>query len=323
MKSILFFDAKEYEKPWFDKYNDEEYIFDYIESKLDEKTVALAKGYDGVCIFVNDRANAAVIRRLAAFGVGIVALRCSGFNNVDIAEAEKCNVKIVRVPTYSPYSVAEHAVAMLLTLNRKIHRAYIRTRDFNFSLNHLIGFDLHGKTVGVIGTGRIGKTFIKICQGFGMHVLCYDIYPDKTENFEYVSLSELLKKSDVVSLHCPLTPTTYHIIGKEAFKNIKFGCILINTSRGALIDSEALLNALREGKLGGACLDVYEEEAELFYEDKSATGVKDELLSLIVSRPNVIVTSHQAYLTREALDDIARTTLSNFGKFFAERDKKI
>lgn len=322
MKSILFFDVKEYEKPWFNKYNDEEYIFDYIESKLDEKTVALAKGYDGVCIFVNDRANGAVIRELASYDVKLIALRCSGFNNVDIIEAEKCGVEVARVPTYSPYSVAEHAMAMLLTLNRKIHKAYIRTRDFNFSLSHLMGFDLHGKTVGVIGAGRIGKTFINICQGFGMRVLCYDIHPDQSEKFEYVPLDILLAESDVVSLHCPLTPDTYHIIDKAAFDKMKFGCVLVNTSRGALIDSEALLTALREGKLGGACLDVYEEEADLFYEDKSATGVKDELFSLIVSRPNVIVTSHQAYLTREALDDIARTTLANFDGFFSKNTQK-
>ena len=322
MKSVLFFDSKTYEKPWFDKYNQGAYDFDYIESKLDEKTVALAKGYDGVCIFVNDTANAAVIQKLHAYGVGIIALRCSGFKNVDMTEAEKCGIRVMRVPTYSPYSVAEHAMAMLLTLNRKIHKAYIRTRDFNFSLNHLIGFDLYGKTVGVIGTGRIGKTFVNICKGFGMRVLCYDIHPDPAAGLEYVSLEQLLAQSDVLSLHCPLTKETYHIIDKAALDTLKNGCILINTSRGALIDSEALLTALREGRLGGACLDVYEEEAELFYEDKSATGVKDELLSLIVSRPNVIVTSHQAYLTHEALDDIARTTLENFAEFFSKTDQK-
>lgn len=322
MKRILFYDAKTYEKPWFDKYNQEKYVFDYIESKLDERTVALAKGYDGVCIFVNDTANAVVIQKLKEYGIGIIALRCSGFNNVDMTEAERCGVTVNRVPEYSPYSVAEHAMALLLTLNRKIHKAYIRTRDFNFSLNHLIGFDLHGKTVGVIGTGRIGKAFINICKGFGMNVLCYDIFPDAGAGLNYVPLEKLLRESDVISLHCPLTKDTYHIIDQSALSCLKKGCIVINTSRGALIDSEALLTSLRAGSLGGACLDVYEEEAELFYEDKSATGVEDELLSLIVSRPNVIVTSHQAYLTEDALDDIARQTLSNFDRFFTQKGQK-
>ncbi len=313
---------KEYERPLFDEYNGDGFSFDYVESKLDEKTVALARGYDGVCIFVNDTASGAVIRRLKEYGVGLIALRCSGFNNVDMAAAEKCGIRVMRVPAYSPYSVAEHAAAMLLTLNRKIHKAYIRTRDFNFSLNHLIGFDLHGKTAGVIGTGRIGKTFIGICQGFGMRVLCYDVRPDPAAGLEYVPLERLLRESDVISLHCPLTEDTRHIVGKEAFAQMKAGCILVNTSRGGLIDSEALLGALLSGRLGGACLDVYEEEAGLFYEDKSVTGVQDELLSLIVSRPNVIVTSHQAYLTREALDEITRTTLSNFREFFGKTPEK-
>lgn len=318
MKSILFYDTKEYEKPWFEKHNAGRYVFDYIESKLDVKTAMLAEGYSAVCIFVNDTADAAVVRALKGAGVKLILLRCSGFNNVDMAEAEKQGITVKRVPAYSPYSVAEHAAAMLLTLNRKIHKAYIRTRDFNFSLNHLMGFDLHGKTVGVIGTGRIGKAFIDICRGFGMNVLCYDLYPDPDSGLVYVTLDGLLEKSDIISLHCPLDKSTYHILDGEAFQHIKKGCILINTSRGALIDSEALLTALQTGKLGGACLDVYEEEAGLFYEDNSARGVKDLTLSLLVSRPNVIVTSHQAYLTKEALEDIARTTLENIDSFFAQ-----
>ncbi|MBO5783252.1 MAG: 2-hydroxyacid dehydrogenase [Clostridia bacterium] len=321
MKNILFYDAKDYEKPWFDKYNQGAYSFDYIESKLDKRTVALAKGYDGICIFVNDEANAAVVQKLKSYGIGLIALRCSGYNNVDVAEAQKCGIAVERVAAYSPHSVAEHAMALLLTLNRKIHKAYIRTRDFNFSLNHLIGFDLHGKTAGVIGTGKIGKTFVKICQGFGMDTLCYDIAPDESGALKYVDLDTLFAQSDVISLHCPLTKDTYHVIDQSALLKMKKGCVLINTSRGALIDSEALLNSLLSGRLGGACLDVYEEEAMLFYEDNSATGVQDELLSLIVSRPNVIVTSHQAYLTHEALDDIARITLQNFDGFFAKKGK--
>ena len=322
MDSILFYDIKEYERPLFEAYNGGAFLFDYTESKLDEKTVALAKGYGAVCIFVNDAAGGAVIRKLKEYGVGLVALRCSGFNNVDMAAAEQCGVRVMRVPAYSPYSVAEHAMAMLLTLNRKIHKACIRTRDFNFSLSHLIGFDLHGKTAGVVGTGRIGRTFIGICQGFGMRVLCHDVRPDPAAGLEYAPMEQLLAESDVISLHCPLTEDTRYIIGKKAFSRMKEGCILINTSRGGLIDSEALLDALLSGKLGGACLDVYEEEAGLFYEDKSVTGVQDELLSLIVSRPNVIVTSHQAYLTKEALDEITRTTLANFRAFFAKYAEK-
>lgn len=323
MKSILFYDAKEYEKPWFEKYNAGKYVFDYVESKLDNKTVALAEGYAAVCIFVNDTADAAVIRALKEAGVKLILLRCSGFNNVDTAQAEKQGIEVKRVPSYSPYSVAEHAVAMLLTLNRKIHKAYIRTRDFNFSLNHLMGFDLHGKTVGVIGTGRIGKVFVDICRGFGMNVLCYDLFPDEKSNLSYVSLDALLENSDVISLHCPLNRSTYHILDGEAFRKIKNGCIVVNTSRGALIESEALLNALQTGRAGGACLDVYEEEAGLFYEDNSAAGVRDRILSLLVSRPNVIVTSHQAYLTKEALNDIARTTLENIDSFFEKKPQNV
>ena len=319
MKSILFYDTKDYEKPWFEKYNAGRYAFDYIESKLDYKTAMLAEGYDAVCIFVNDTADAAAVRALKGAGVKLVLLRCSGFNNVDMGEAERQGIAVKRVPAYSPYSVAEHAMAMILTLNRKIHKAYIRTRDFNFSLNHLMGFDLHGKTVGVVGTGRIGKAFIDICRGFGMNVLCYDLYPDPDSGLSYVTLDGLLEKSDIISLHCPLDKSTYHILDGEAFQRIKKGCILVNTSRGALVDSEALLSSLQTGKLGGACLDVYEEEAGLFYEDNSARGVKDPTLSLLVSRPNVIVTSHQAYLTKEALEDIARTTLENIDSFFAQK----
>lgn len=322
MQSVLFYDAKEYEKPWFEKYSAGRYKFDYIESKLDQRTVALAAGYEAVCIFVNDVADASVIRALKNLGVKLVLLRCNGYNNVDMGEAEKQGVVVKRVPAYSPYSVAEHAMAMLLTLDRKIHKAYIRTRDFNFSLNHLTGFDLHGKTAGVVGTGKIGRAFIGICRGFGMRVLCYDLYPNEECGSEYVSLPELLRESDVISLHCPLDKSTYHLLDAEAFRLMKKNCVLVNTSRGALVDSEALLDALSAGKIGGACLDVYEEEAGLFYTDNSATGVKDPVLSLLVSRPNVIVTSHQAYLTEEALDDIARVTLENIDDFFCTKSLK-
>lgn len=321
MKNILFYDVKEYEKPRFEEIKGGLYFFDYIESKLNEKTAVLARGYDAVCIFVNDSANEKTLKQLKEYGIGLLLLRCSGFNQVDMRAAEKLGISVLRVPGYSPYSVAEHAVAMLLTLNRKIHKAYIRTRDFNFSLNHLIGFDLHGKRVGVIGTGRIGRVFIDICKGFGMDVVCYDPYPDPENGLHYVSTDELFSTSDVISLHCPLTESSYHIIDKAALSRMKPTCVLINTSRGALVDSEALLAALTDKKLGGACLDVYEEESNLFYEDNSITGVEDRRLALLLARPNVIVTSHQAYLTQEALNDIANQTRRNLDDYFSKKVK--
>ena len=312
---IAFFDAKPYDKPSFDRYGEEHGItFKYFEAKLNEDTVDLARGFDGVCAFVNDTVNAAVIDRLAELGISIVAMRCAGYNNVDMRHAYG-RVHVVRVPAYSPYAVAEHAMAMLLTSIRRIHKAYIRSRDFNFSLSNLTGFDLHGKTVGVIGTGRIGRVFIDICRGFGMRVLCYDKFPfpglDNGDTVRYVDLPELFANSDIISLHCPLTEDTYHLIDTDSLQQCKRGVVLVNTSRGALVDAEALLEGIKSRHVGAACLDVYEEEGDLFFEDKSGHILDDDTLARLISMPNVIVTSHQAFLTVEALENIAETTVRN------------
>ena len=312
---IAFFDTKPYDKQAFDKYGEENGIsFKYYETKLSEDTVGLAGGADGVCVFVNDTVNAEVIDRLCEMNVKFIALRCAGFNNVDIKHALG-KIRVVRVPAYSPYAVAEHTMAMLLTSIRRIHKAYIRTRDFNFSLVGMTGFDLHGKTVGVIGTGRIGRVFIDICRGFGMNVIAYDKYPaadlDNGDTVRYAELDELFSKSDIISLHCPLNDETYHIIDESAIERCKKGVVILNTSRGALVDAEALLAGIKSRKIGAACLDVYEEESEFFFEDFSGHILEDDILARLISMPNVIVTSHQAFLTEEALSNIAQTTVEN------------
>ncbi len=312
---LAFFDTKQYDKPSFDALAEQNGIkIKYYETKLNEDTAALAKGCDAVCVFVNDTVNAAVIDRLCELGVGIIALRCAGFNNVDMKYA--CGkMHVVHVPAYSPYAVAEHAMALLLTSVRRIHKAYIRSRDFNFSLQGLTGFDLHGKTVGVIGTGRIGRVFIDICRGFGMKVLAYDKFRaqglDNGDTVRYVELGELLCSSDIISLHCPLTDETHHIIDEAAISSCKRGVVLINTSRGALVDAEALLNGIKSRQIGAACLDVYEEESDLFFEDNSGHILEDDTLARLISMPNVIVSSHQAFLTAEALENIAEATVKN------------
>ena len=318
---IAFFDAKSYDKPSFDRFGGEQEVeFKYFEAKLNEDTVELAHGFDGVCVFVNDTVNAAVIDRLCELGVSLVALRCAGFNNVDMKHAFG-RIHVVRVPAYSPYAVAEHTMALLLTSIRRIHKAYIRSRDFNFSLNNMTGFDLHGKTVGVIGTGRIGRVFIDICRGFGMKVLCYDKFPaqglDNGDTIRYVEPDELFANSDIISLHCPLTEETYHIIDETALNKCKKGVVLLNTSRGALVDAEALLAGIKSRKVGAACLDVYEEESDLFFEDNSGHILEDDTLARLISMPNVIVTSHQAFLTEEALSNIAETTVNNIVEMIA------
>lgn len=312
---FAFFDAKPYDKPYFEKYGKEHGVdFKFFETKLTEDTAELAKHCDGVCIFVNDTANAAVIDKLYDSGVRMIALRCAGFNNVDVKHAYG-KIHVFRVPAYSPYAVAEHAMALLLTSIRRIHKAYIRTKDFNFSLNGLTGFDLHGKTVGIVGTGKIGKTFANICKGFGMRVLAYDKFPDEKCDVEYVDLDALIQKSDVISLHCPLTEETKHIIDKSSIEKMKKGVVILNTSRGALIDTDALLEGIKSRKIGAACLDVYEEESDIFFEDFSGHIVEDDTLARLISMPNVIVTSHQAFLTEEALSNIAETTVKNILQF--------
>ncbi len=312
---IAFFDAKPYDKPGFDAYSAGTGLeIKYFETKLNADTVSLASGFDGVCVFVNDTLNETVVDALYALGVRAVALRCAGFNNVDI-RACFGKLRVFRVPAYSPYAVAEHAMALLLTVNRHTNKAYIRTRDFNFSLAGLTGFDLHGKTAGVVGTGKIGRTFAGICVGFGMRVLAYDKFPSPDSGLSYVTLPELLAQSDVISLHCPLTSETRHMIGAAAIAGMKTGVVIVNTSRGALIDTEALIDGLKRRKIGAACLDVYEEESELFYEDRSDSIIEDDVLVRLISMPNVIVTSHQAFLTKEALNNIAATTVDNLLKF--------
>ena len=316
MIKVALFDAKAYDRPSFERFaamHDMEFRF--LETKLNEDTVALAKGYDAVCVFVNDTVNAAVVDKLYEYGVKLIALRSAGYNNVDV-KAAFGKIHVVHVPAYSPYAVAEHAIALLLTSVRRIHKAYNRTREFNFSLSGLTGFDLHGKTVGVIGTGKIGRIFIDICRGFGMNVIAYDRFPAKDSGIRYASLDELLEQSDIISLHCPLTDETRHLIDGPAIEKMKKGVVIINTSRGGLIDAEALLKGIKSRKIGAACLDVYEEEADIFFEDRSGHILNDDILSRLISMPNVIVTSHQAFLTEEALDNIAGTTVNNILSYF-------
>lgn len=322
MKKIAFFDARSYDRTWFDKWNITEngkkrFHIKYLEDKLTADTVELAQGYDAVVAFVNDTLDKRVIESLYEMNISVVAMRCTGYNNVDLKTARD-KVTILRVPNYSPYAIAEHAIALLLAINRKVHRAYIRTRDYNFSLVGLTGFDLNGKTVGVIGTGQIGRIFIKICKGFGMKVLAYDPYPVNELDVEYTDLDTLFQESQIISLHCPLTEKNKHLINERNLSKMKKETIIINTSRGALIDSKALLKALQEKKIGGAGLDVYEEETSIFFEDYSNEIVTDDVLSLLIALPNVIMTSHQAYLTQEALSCIAQTTLDNLSDFFSE-----
>jgi D-lactate dehydrogenase len=314
---LAFFDTKPHDIASFDKPLNEAGIeVKYFDTHLNKDTVSLAAGFDSVCVFVNDVIDEIVVNKLCEFGIGIIVLRCAGFNNVDI-KACKGKIKVFRVPAYSPYAVAEHAMALLLTINRRTHKAYARTRDFNFSLTNLCGFDLHGKTVGIVGTGKIGKVFANICKGFGMNVLAYDKFPSKDLDVKYVELEELFAKSDIISLHCPLTFDTYHMINAMAIKTMKTGAVIINTSRGGLIDTDALINGLLDRKIGAACLDVYEEEADVFFEDRSGHILDDDKLVRLIAMPNVLVTSHQAFLTEEALDNIAATTVCNLQKFMA------
>lgn len=313
---VAFFDAKSYDMPGFDKYAAASGLeIKYFETRLNEDTASLAAGFDVVCVFVNDIVNEAVVNKLYEMGVKVIALRCAGFNNVD-TRACFGKIHVFRVPAYSPYAVAEHAMALLLTINRRTHKAYMRTREFNFSLQGLAGFDLYGKTVGIIGTGKIGRIFSDICRGFGMNILAYDKYPDPNNGLTYVDLPELFAKSDVISLHCPLTEETKYMINDKSIAMMKPGVTIVNTSRGALIETDSLIEGLKNKIVGAACLDVYEEEGDLFYEDFSGHIVRDDTLVRLIAFPNVIVTSHQAFLTNEALENIAATTVDNITKFF-------
>ena len=314
---LAFFDTKSYDIPGFDRYAVPAGIeVKYYEPNLNRDTVSLANGFDAVCVFVNDTVDAVVVEKLYKMGVKAIVLRCAGFNNVDIKACDG-KLRVFRVPAYSPHAVAEHAMALLLTINRRTHKAYIRTRDFNFSLQGLAGFDLYGKTVGVIGTGKIGRVFADICKGFGMTVLAYDKFPAANSGLNYVELPELFEKSDIISLHCPLTEETRHIINADSIAMMKKGVTIINTSRGALVNTEDLITGIKDRKVGAACLDVYEEEGDLFYEDYSGHIVEDDKLVRLIAMPNVIVTSHQAFLTNEALGNIAATTVNNLTRFFS------
>lgn len=326
MIKIAFFDTKEYDRDLFDEYNKNYgYQITYLESKLNSETAPLARGFDAVCIFVNDVVDEKTISILKECNVKLIALRCAGFNNVDTKRLGN-DLVAVRVPEYSPYAVAEHAAALFLSINRKIYKAYQRTRKYNFTLNGLLGFDIHGKTVGVVGAGKIGKAFINIMNGFGCRVLVYDKFKDKTVaeqmNFEYVDLDRLYKESDIISLHCPLTDENYKMINEESLEKMKNGVVLINTSRGKLIDTKSLIKKLEEGKIGGLGLDVYEDEEEFFLNDMSNSYIRDEELSVLLTMPNVVVTSHQAFFTKEALNKIALDTCENIKEFFETGDCK-
>ncbi len=317
---IAFFDAKSYDRETFDKVN-QNFGFDiqYFKERLSLNTVSLTQGADAVCIFVNAECDARVIERMAGYGVKLIALRCAGFNNVDIQAAKQKGIRVVRVPAYSPHAVAEYAVTLMLALNRKVYRSVYRTREGNFRLGGLLGFDMYGKTVGLIGMGKIAKELIKILRGFGMNVLAYDLYPDeafaKEHQVTIVSLDELYEQSDIISLHCPLTEDTKFIINSDSITKMKFGVMIINTGRGKLIKTEDLIDGLRTHQIGSAGLDVYEEEANYFYEDRSDKMIDDDKLALLLMMPNVIVTSHQAFFTREAIHNIALTTLQNIKDF--------
>lgn len=319
-KKIAFFDSKAYDRKSFTEAN-KDFGFDitYFDAHLNKQTTSLCKKFDGVCAFVNDTIDRAVIKKLIKHDIKIIGLRCAGYNNVDF-KAVTNKIHIVHVPAYSPYSVAEHAVALMLSLNRQTYKAYHRTRDGNFSINGLLGFDMHERTAGVVGTGIIGKCLISILKGFGMRVLAFDPYPDeiyaKEAGIQYVSLKEIYKQCDVISLHCPLTEETEHMINNKAIKQMKHGVMIINTGRGKLIDTKALIGGLKSGSIGSAGLDVYEEESEYFFEDRSMELIADDTLARLLTFPNVLITSHQAFFTQEALHKIALTTLNNFKDFF-------
>lgn len=318
--TIAFFGTQPYDETSFNERNKEfGYEFKFFKGHLNKNNVILTQGVDAVCIFVNDTADAEVIRIMAENNVKILALRCAGFNNVDLAAAAQYNLPVVRVPAYSPYAVAEHTLALMLSLNRRIPRAVWRTRDGNFSLNGLLGFDMHGKTAGIIGTGQIAKILIRILKGLGMNILAYDIYPDynfaRENQVVYTTLDELYKASDIISLHCPLTEETKYLINDYSISKMKDGVMIINTGRGQLIHTTALIEGLKSKKIGYAGLDVYEEENEYFYEDKSDRIIDDDVLARLLSFNNVIVTSHQAFFTKEALENIADTTLNNIKDF--------
>ncbi|MEO0373744.1 MAG: 2-hydroxyacid dehydrogenase [Cyanobacteria bacterium P01_A01_bin.17] len=318
---IAVFSSKSYDRNFLEAANSEHELV-FFEPRLTAATAPLADGFPAVCVFINDQLQAETLRQLAAQGTRLIALRSAGFNNVDLAAAAELELTVVRVPAYSPYAVAEHAVGLILMLNRKLNRAYNRVREDNFALEGLLGFDLHGATVGIVGTGKIGLCFAQIMNGFGCRLLAYDVYqnPDCLKlGIEYVTLPELLAQSDVVSLHCPLMSETYHLINAETIGLLKPGMMLINTSRGGLIDAAAVIGGIKSGQIGYLGIDVYEQEEDLFFEDLSDTIIQDDTFQLLQSFPNVVVTAHQAFFTREALQNIAKTTIGNVSDFESGR----
>ena len=321
---IAFFSTKPYDKIWFEPLSKEYgFTIKFLEPKLDIDTVALCKGSDLVCAFVNDVIDREVINHLSTLNIRGILLRCAGFNNVDVSAANEFNIPVLRVPGYSPEAVAELAMGLCLSVNRHIHKAYLRTRDFNMNINGLMGRDLYTKTAGIIGTGRIGQAMIRICKGFGMRVLAYDVYPNKNLDVEYVDLDTIFEKSDFISLHCPLTPETHYLINENSLSKMKNGVYIVNTSRGPLINTEDLISALlTPNKIGGVGLDVYEEEGDLFYEDHSNDIMTDEKLARLTSFPNVIITSHQGFFTREAMQAIAIETMENAYAVFNDLELK-
>lgn len=320
---VAVFSTKSYDRQFLEAENlvhGHELLF--LEPRLTHETALLTAGCEAVCVFINDTLDGEILRAIATQGVRLIALRSAGFNHVDLKAAAALKLSVVRVPAYSPYAVAEHAVALILVLNRKIHRAYNRVRDDNFALEGLLGFDLHGSSVGIVGTGKIGQCFAQIMHGFGCRLLAYDPYPNaacQSLGVEYVELTTLLSESDIVSLHCPLTPGNHHLINQESLKNLKSGAMLINTSRGALLDTTAVIAGIKSGKVGYLGIDVYEQEEGLFFEDLSDTVIQDDTFQLLQSFPNVLITAHQAFFTRNALKNIAETTLANITDFAAGR----
>lgn len=316
---ILFYDTKPYDKEFFNRYNkDYEFDIKYLAGKLTEESADLAKGYEVVSIFVNDTVDKKVVDILVECGVKLIAMRCAGYNNVSLKDIDG-KIKVVRVPAYSPYSIAEYTIGMIMTLNRKIHKAYIRTREGNFSINGLMGYDLHEKTAGIIGAGKIAQILIKILKGFGMRVIAYDPYPNyekaKELDFEFTDLDTLYKESDIISLNCPLTKETRYMINRNSMNKMKDGVMIVNTGRGMLIDTVDLIEALKDKKIGAAALDVYEEEADYFFEDHSNMVIEDDILGRLLSFNNVLVTSHQAFFTKEAVEEITKVTMENIKRF--------
>ncbi len=322
MAKVAFFSTQSYDRRFFENSSDT-HEFEFFETRLNVKTLDLARGFDGVCVFVNDKINEEVLKGLSEIGVGLVALRCAGFNNVNLKAAEKYNIRIMRVPAYSPEAVAEHAMALIMTLARRTHKAYNRVREGNFSLERMIGFNIFKKTIGIIGTGKIGQAFCNIAFGFGARVIAYDKYPSdamKEKGVEYMEFDDVLAQSDILSLHCPLMPETHHIINKQSLDKMKKGAMLINTSRGKLVDTASVIQALKDEHLGSLGIDVYEQEEKLFFRDLSDLVIRDDQIAQLMVFPNVLITAHQGFFTKESMEEITRTTIQNIDDFAAKKD---